>query len=68
MALDDSGQWSAVSDQNSHLSSDGEQYSSKPEKGMLGFLSRKKGRDRSPRPKDPAILGKVGARQIINKD
>lgn len=33
--------------------------------GMLSFLNRKKGREKSPRPKDPGILGKIGARQII---
>ncbi|KAJ5983564.1 Serine/threonine-protein kinase 32B [Penicillium waksmanii] len=34
--------------------------------GMLSFLSRKKGRDRSPKPTEPGVLGKEGARQIIS--
>ena len=33
---------------------------------MLGFLSRKRGRDRSPRPKESGVLGKAGARQIVS--
>ncbi|KAJ5105776.1 Serine/threonine-protein kinase 32B [Penicillium alfredii] len=39
---------------------------SKPNSGMLSFLSRKKGRDRSPKPTEPGVLGKEGARQIIS--
>jgi serine/threonine kinase 32 len=34
--------------------------------GMLGFLSRKKGRDRSPKAKERGVLGKEGARVIIS--
>jgi serine/threonine kinase 32 len=33
--------------------------------GMLAFLSRKKGRDRSPRSKERGVLGKEGARVVI---
>ena len=33
---------------------------------MLGFLSRKRGRDRSPKPKEGGVLGKAGARQIMS--
>ncbi|KAF1813424.1 kinase-like protein [Eremomyces bilateralis CBS 781.70] len=32
---------------------------------VLGFLSRKKGRDRSPKAKERGVLGKEGARQIV---
>ena len=44
-----------------------QQTHSKPT-GMLGFLSRKKGRDRSPRAKERerGVLGKEGARVIIS--
>ena len=35
--------------------------------GMLGFLSRKKGRDRSPKAKERGVLGKEGARQIVGE-
>jgi serine/threonine kinase 32 len=33
--------------------------------GMLGFLSRKKGRDRSPKARERGVLGKEGARVIV---
>ena len=33
--------------------------------GMLGFLSRKKGRDRSPKAKERGVLGKDGARVVV---
>jgi serine/threonine kinase 32 len=33
--------------------------------GMLAFLSRKKGRDRSPKAKERGVLGKEGARQVV---
>jgi serine/threonine kinase 32 len=33
--------------------------------GMLAFLSRKKGRDRSPRAKERGVLGKEGARTVV---
>jgi serine/threonine kinase 32 len=69
--LDSESNWSALAEQNLTLPADalegviareGKSGSS----GMLGFLTRKKGRDRSPKPKDPGILGKYGARQILN--
>ena len=33
--------------------------------GMLGFLSRKKGRQRSPKPMEAGVLGKEGARVVV---
>jgi serine/threonine kinase 32 len=71
MVLDEAGSWSGLSDQNSTLPADSlEGVGSKDGKGgssgMLGFLSRKKGRDKSPKPQEPGILGKEGARRIIN--
>lgn len=36
--------------------------------GMLGLFSRKGGRARSPKPREPGVLGKEGARVIINND
>ncbi len=71
MVPDSESNWSALAEQNLTLPADalegviareGKSGSS----GMLGFLNRKKGRDRSPKPKDPAIIGKFGARQILN--
>ncbi|KAI9712688.1 MAG: hypothetical protein M1820_001309 [Bogoriella megaspora] len=58
------GSWNemgaSVHDQHQHAHS-------KPS-GMLGFLSRKKGRDRSPRGKERerGVLGKEGARVVIS--
>lgn len=43
----------------------GSELNKKPS-GMLGFLSRKKGRDRSPKPREPGVLGKEGARVVVN--
>ena len=34
--------------------------------GMMGFLSRKKGRDRSPKAKERGVLGKEGARVVVS--
>lgn len=67
MVLDESGSWSQLSDHTSSLPADAGD-SNRADKGgsMLGFLSRKKGRDRSPKPKEPGVLGKYGARHIIN--
>ena len=69
MVLDEGGSWSNLADQSSTLPADAAgEGSSRSEKSgsMLGFLSRKRGRDRSPKPKEPGVLGKSGARHIIN--
>ena len=71
MVLDGESTWSALAEQNLSLPADAlEGVIAREGKGgssgMLGFLNRKKGRDRSPKPRDPGILGKVGARQILN--
>ncbi len=68
MVLDETGSWSNLADQTAPDAAAGES-GAKYDKGsgsMLGFLSRKKGRDRSPKPKEAGVLGKVGARHIIN--
>lgn len=67
MVLDESGSWSQLSDHTSSLPADAG-ADGRGDKGgsMLGFLSRKKGRDRSPKPKEPGVLGKLGARHIIS--
>lgn len=69
MVLGEEGSWSNLADQSSSLPVDAAgEGSGRGDKGgsMLGFLSRKKGRDRSPKPKEPGVLGKMGARHIIN--
>jgi serine/threonine kinase 32 len=70
MVLDETGSWSNLADQTPPPGPEGfGDLGGKDMKGsgsMLGFLSRKKGRDRSPKPKEAGVLGKIGARHIIN--
>ncbi|KAH0843580.1 hypothetical protein AYO21_11269 [Fonsecaea monophora] len=69
MVLDESGSWTNLADQTAPHPQDSLGDGGKLEKSsgsMLGFLSRKKGRDRSPKPKEAGVLGKVGARHIIS--
>jgi serine/threonine kinase 32 len=69
MVLDESGSWTNLADQTAPNHADSLGDGGKHEKSggsMLGFLSRKKGRDRSPKPKEAGVLGKIGARHIIN--
>lgn len=70
MVLGEEGSWSDLADHSSTLPAEGLDGASGKGKGsnsgMLSFLSRKKGRDRSPKPTEPGVLGKEGARQIIN--
>lgn len=33
--------------------------------GMLGFLGRKKGRDKSPKARERGVIGKEGARVVV---
>lgn len=57
------GSWSDMANQSPKKADQGGEE--KPT-GMLGFLSRKKGRDRSPKAKERGVLGKEGARVIIS--
>jgi serine/threonine kinase 32 len=71
MVLDETGSWSELADHSTTLPAEGYEGLSAKGKagsnsGMLAFLSRKKGRDRSPKPMEPGVLGKEGARQIIS--
>ncbi|KAK2761640.1 hypothetical protein FQN54_001468 [Arachnomyces sp. PD_36] len=69
MVLDESSSWSELANHSSTLPAEGYEGlvgKEKANSGVLGFLSRKKGRDRSPKPTEPGVLGKEGARQIIN--
>jgi serine/threonine kinase 32 len=64
VVLNETGSWTEMANQSSALvQKDGQ--AEKPS-GMLGFLSRKKGRDRSPKAKERGVLGKEGARVIIS--
>lgn len=70
MVLGEAGSWSDLADHSSTLPAEGMEGTAAKGKGsnsgMLSFLSRKKGRDRSPKPTEPGVLGKEGARQIIS--
>lgn len=65
--LDEQGSWSMLADQSATLPVDAKENKDKQESGsVLGFLRGRKGRDRSPKPKEAGVLGKVGARQFIS--
>lgn len=71
MVLEESGSWSELADQSATLPAEGyegllNKGQKPPNSGMLAFLSRKKGRERSPKPTEPGVLGKEGARHIIS--
>lgn len=77
VVLDDTGSWTHLASRKTSIqpgggeggnedhNSKGGAGSNKPH-GMMGFLSRKKGRERSPKPQEPGVLGKEGARVVIN--
>lgn len=74
VTLDETGSWSDLNSANGGgggdrdgrggLSGGPGSGKSKPN-GMLGFLSRKKGRERSPKPMEAGVLGKEGARVVV---
>lgn len=74
MVLEETGSWSNLADHSSTPPANGfeggdnnkARTASGSNSGMLSFLTRKKGRDRSPKPMEPGVLGKEGARQIIS--
>ena len=69
MVLDESGSWTNLADQTAPTAQDAHGDGGKYERSggsMLGFLSRKKGRDRSPKPKEAGVLGKIGTRHIMS--
>jgi serine/threonine kinase 32 len=66
--LEETGSWSELAKHDATLPVDAkltEAGATKPG-GMLGFLSRKKGRGHSPKPQERGILGKEGARVVIS--
>ncbi|KAH0538006.1 hypothetical protein FGG08_005367 [Glutinoglossum americanum] len=65
MVLDETGSWSELANQSSSMGTDGKGDGKNKSHGMLGFLSRKRGRGSSPRPQEPGILGREGARVVI---
>lgn len=70
VVLNDTGSWSGMANQSQGLvgGNNNNNESERPRaSGMLGFLGRKKGRDRSPRAKERerGVLGKEGARVVV---
>ena len=68
--LEETGSWAELADKSATLPAEGVRGAGttrggKPT-GMLGFLSRKGGRARSPKPREAGVLGKEGARVVIN--
>lgn len=66
VVLNEQGSWSDMANQSQGMVE--EQRRVERPSGMLGFLSRKKGRDRSPKGKEKerGVIGKEGARVIIS--
>lgn len=67
VVLGETGSWSDLAKQDATLPADAKELTAKPN-GMLGFLSRKKGRGHSPKPQERGILGKEGARVVISNN
>ena len=72
VTLGETGSWSDLADKNTTLPAEGKSAAAANAKGgqkpsgMLGFLSRKGGRARSPKPREPGVLGKEGARVVVS--
>lgn len=70
VVLNEQGSWSEMGNSSQGLVTPTEEEKRRNERpaGMLGFLSRKKGRDRSPKGKEKerGVLGKEGARVVIS--
>lgn len=75
VVLEEQGSWADLGHKDSRMSNGDDERNSrsgnstmthkcKPN-GMLGFLSRKKGRERSPKPMEAGVLGKEGARVVV---
>ncbi|KAF3936672.1 Phototropin-2 [Dactylella cylindrospora] len=65
VVLNPTGSWSGINNQEAMQSAALSRDGKKPS-GMLGFLSKRKGRGASPKPQERGVLGREGARQIIN--
>jgi serine/threonine kinase 32 len=65
MVLDETGSWSELANQSSSMGTDGKGDGKMKPHGMLGFLSRRRGRGSSPKPQEPGVLGREGARVVI---
>ncbi|KAK4643596.1 Serine/threonine kinase [Podospora bellae-mahoneyi] len=71
VTLDGGGSWSDLARQDATLPADASGANNDLDGkesgggGVFGFLSRKKGRGNSPKPKERGVLGKEGARVVI---
>ncbi|PSR79212.1 kinase-like domain-containing protein [Coniella lustricola] len=71
VTLDGGGSWSDLARQDATLPADAAGTGQEGNKieagsgGVFGFLSRKKGRGNSPKPRERGVLGKEGARVVI---
>lgn len=67
--LDETGSWTELANQSVTIPVDGlggiGSAKTRPT-GMLAFLGRKKGREKSPKPTERGVLGKEGARVVIS--
>lgn len=69
VVLDETGSWSELANQSATMPAEavnGVDGGKGKAHGMLGFLSRHKGREKSPKPQEPGVLGKEGARVVIS--
>ncbi|CAK4031252.1 Serine threonine- kinase 32A [Lecanosticta acicola] len=68
VVLDEHGSWSDMANSSQGMVQPTDDQRQQKPSGMLGFLSRKKGRDRSPKAKEKerGVLGKEGARVVIS--
>lgn len=58
VVLDENGPWTDLTNTS---------QKSKPS-GMLGFLSKRRGRASSPKPQERGVLGREGARVVVDKE
>ncbi|EMC99693.1 hypothetical protein BAUCODRAFT_345425 [Baudoinia panamericana UAMH 10762] len=68
VVLNEQGSWSEMANASQGMVTPGSEQKFDRPNGMLGFLGRKKGRDRSPKgkPKERGVIGKEGARVVIS--
>ncbi|EPE25583.1 Protein kinase-like (PK-like) [Glarea lozoyensis ATCC 20868] len=67
VVLGETGSWTELAKKDATLPVDAKlNDSDNRPNGMLGFLSRKRGRGHSPKPQERGILGKEGARVVIS--
>lgn len=69
MVLNEQGTWTEMANSSQAMVAPPEDGRVDRPSGMLGFLGRKKGRERSPKAgkqRERGVIGKEGARVIIN--